>query len=136
MKRIPYDVKRNIYILMLREEKLTPDELYDKAYFITGHHRKKSIRAYVAHLEGIVEDHNGIYRLNIEKCPMWLQYALYIKRNGVVTTSELAHAFGHRQSKVHNEMYRYMDIFNFGKDMHRNTYELKELNIINKEVDR
>jgi hypothetical protein len=136
MIRVPYDARKGILLLMLHEEKLTVSELYDKAYFITGHHRKKAIRSYISHLEGIFEDNNGLYHLNIEKCPTWLQYALYIKRNGTVTTTEIARAFGHPQCKVHNEMYRYMDIFNFGKDKNKNTYELKLGDISNKEADK
>lgn len=136
MKRVPYDVKKNMYLLMLREEKLTIEELFEKAYFITGHHRKRAIIAYVTHIEGISRDSNGTFRLDVEKCPMWLQYALYIKRNGTVTTSEIARAFGHNQSKVYNEIERYAELFNYGKEMNRNTYELKDFNIIDKEVDR
>lgn len=126
MKRIPYDVKKNMYLLMLREEKLTTDELFEKAYFITGHHRKRAIIAYVTHIEGISRDSNGTFRLDVEKCPVWLQYALYVKQHGTVTTSEIARAFGHNQSKVHNEMYRYIELFNLGKESNKNTYELKE----------
>jgi len=37
---------------------------------------------------------------------------------------------------VHNEIYRYAELFNLGKDKNRNTYELKLVDITNKEADK
>lgn len=136
MKRVPYDARKNILLLMLREEELKLDDFYKKAYFITGHMRMRTLNSYLKVMKEIICDSNGTVRLDVEKCPVWLQYALYIKQHGTVTTSEIARAFGHNQSKVHNEIDRYAELFNHGKEMNRNTYELKEFNIIDKEVDR
>jgi hypothetical protein len=126
MKRVPYDARKNILLLMLREEELKLDDFYKKAYFITGHMRMRTLNSYIKVMKEIICDSNGTVRLDVEKCPVWLQYALYIKQHGTVTTSELARAFGHPQPKVHNEMHRYMDLFNIGRSMNKNTYELKE----------
>lgn len=136
MKRVPYDARKNILLLMLREEELKLDDFYKKAYFITGHMRMRTLNSYIKVMKELECGCNRTVKLNIKKCPMWLQYALYIKRNGTVTTSEIARAFGHNQSKVYNEIERYAELFNYGKEMNRNTYELKDFNIIDKEVDR
>lgn len=126
MKRVPYEARRGILITMLREDELKIDEFYKKAYFITGRMRMRTLNSYLKVMKEIICDSNGTVKLNIKKCPVWLQYALYIKQHGTVTTSEIARAFGHNQSKVHNEMHRYMELFNHGKESNRNTYELKE----------
>lgn len=125
MKRVPYEIKRNMYMLLLREGKLTMKEMQEKAYFVTGAQRKRCILSYLRNIEGINQN-DGTYKLNIERCPVWLQYAIYVKRNGPATTMEIARAFGHNQSKVHNEMIRYRDLFDKGKDGKNNTYTLKE----------
>jgi phage regulator Rha-like protein len=35
----------------------------------------------------------------------------------MVTTSDIAKVFGHNQTKVHNEIERYAELFNLGKDV-------------------
>jgi hypothetical protein len=136
MKRVPYGVKKGMYLLLLKEGSIAIEEFYRKAYFVNGRHRKITLQAYIRNTKGIERDHNDIVRLNEGECPVWLQYALYIKRNGMVTTSEVARAFGHNQTKVHNEIERYVGLFNLGKDKNKNTYELKLGDIQNKEVDK
>jgi len=136
MKRVPYDARKGILLLMLRDEELKLDEFYNKAYFVTGHMRMRTLNSYIKVMKELECGRDGTVKLNIEKCPVWLQYALYIKRNGMVTTTEIARAFGHNQCKVHNEIYRYAELFNLGKDKNRNTYELKLVDISNKEADK
>lgn len=135
MKRVPYEIKRNMYMLLLREGKLTMKEMQEKAYFVTGAQRKRCILSYLRNIEGINQN-DGTYKLNIERCPVWLQYAIYVKRNGPATTMEIANAFGHRSSKVHNETHRYVDVFQIEKRGNRNMYEVKIEIDTELEVDR
>jgi hypothetical protein len=136
MKRVPYDARKGILLLMLRDEELKLDEFYNKAYFVTGHMRMRTLNSYIKVMKELECGRDGMVKLNLNECPVWLQYALYIKRNGTVTTTEIAHVFGHTQSKVHNEIHRYAELFNLGKVKNNNTYGLKLGGVTNKEVDR
>ena len=136
MKRVPYDARKGILLLMLRDEELKLDEFYNKAYFVTGHMRMRTLNSYIKVMKELECGRDGTVKLNLDECPVWLQYALYIKRNGMVTTSDIAKVFGHNQTKVHNEIERYAELFNLGKDKNRNTYELKLTDISNKEADK
>ena len=136
MKRVPYDARKGILLLMLRDEELKLDEFYNKAYFVTGHMHMRTLNSYIKVMKELECGRDGTVKLNLDECPVWLQYALYIKRNGMVTTSDIAKVFGHNQTKVHNEIERYAELFNIGKDKNRNTYELKLTDISNKEADK
>ena len=136
MKRVPYDVKKGMYLLLLREGGIAIEEFYRKAYFVTGRHREIMLQAYIRNTKGIERDHNDIVRLNAEECPVWLQYAIFAKKNGAVKTTDITRRFGHTYNKVYNETRRYPDIFSFTKVGGKNVYELKICNVGEKEADK
>ena len=114
MARIPYDVKRGVYHILLRNGDMKFDEFYAKTFFISGTQKKRRVMSAIKNIEGVgIED--GTVKLYPKKCPLWLQYMLYVKEKKSSSNKEISYTFNKVSDRIYNEMHRYSEYLNITK---------------------
>ena len=126
MRYVPDERKREIYLLLISKSEVSVESALKRIHF-ESHHQKRQLLSAIRKTRGVgLNDNGNIAITDIERCPLWVRYFLYIKDHPNIDTFIIAKKFNKAQPNVLSELYRLKEHLNVDTDSRRYTFALKE----------